>query len=343
MKLVSIILPLYKSEEFIAETVRTVLAQTYPHFELIVIDDGSPDNSAEVVRGFGDERIRIFERANSGACRSRNFGIAQARGDFIAFIDHDDHWDPRKLEKHVEHLERSPEVGLSYGPSQFMDKDGNALGLYQVPKLTDITARYQLVRNPIGNGSVPLIRRELFEETCFTVERDGRKEVMYFDDECVGWEDIELWFRMIYKTQWKFEGIPDCLTLYRLVPDGISGMAEKKQRACEKGIVRVRRYASQFMDWHGDAAAAYHMRYLARRLIQSHDRKGAVSFIHRALARFPRLLIEDPRRTLITLLAAWVHWLVPAALFARIEAVGTRTLGRSQARRLHSSNTAAHE
>jgi glycosyltransferase involved in cell wall biosynthesis len=332
VKLVSVILPLYKSEAFIAATLGSVLAQTYRHLELVVVDDGSPDNSAQICRDIGDERIRIFSRPNTGACRSRNFGIGQARGDFIAFIDHDDLWLPTKLEKHVEHLARSPKVGVSYGPSEFMDQNGHPLGLYQTPKLTGIDARTVLCRNPIGNGSAPLIRREVFEETKFTVERDGRPEVMYFDDQSIGWEDVELWFRMIYTTQWEFEGIPECLTLYRLVPGGISGVAKRKQKAMEQGLARARRYADSFLQEHEAAAIAYHLRYLARRLVQSHDRRGAVSFIHRALRTYPGLITEDPLRTLATLVAAYAQFALPPALFGRVERIGRGLLGRSQSR-----------
>lgn len=331
MKLVSIIVPLYKSEALILETLQSVLAQTYTAFELLVIDDDSPDRSAEVVRQVGDPRIRLLSpRKHGGACRARNFGISQARGELVAFIDHDDKWLPGKLEKHVEHLSRSPEVGVSYGPSAFIDGAGKRLGLYQVPKLRGVGARDILCRNPLGNGSVPLLRRAVIEAVKFRAERDGRLEDMYFDDEAEGWEDVELWFRIAFKTDWRFEGIGQCLTLYRLAPSGISGDAEKKHAGFERGLERARRYAPHFIAEHEVAARAYHLRYLARRLVVARDGGAAVRFAHRALTSYPSLLAEDTARTIATLAAAYALRALPSTLYERVEALGKRTLGKHQ-------------
>ncbi len=328
--LVSIITPLYRSESFILETLQTILEQTYEDFEIIIVDDGSPDNSAEICSRIGDPRIRIFRRKNSGPCRSRNFGISQGRGEFIAFLDHDDHWLPEKLEKHVRHLNENPDVGYSFGPSQFMDADGNPLNLFQVPKLHDITPRDVICRNPAGNGSVPVIRRVLLDAVSFTAERDGEQEVMFFDDEAAGWEDTELWFRMIYQTDWKLEGISDCLTLYRLTPGGITSDAEKKQAAFERGLERARRYAPEFIRRNEAAARAYHLRTLARRMIQSHDAVGAVRYVNRTLRSYPGILLDDFRRTVVTLGAAYLQRCLPKALYRRIESAGLGLIGRSQ-------------
>lgn len=334
--LVSIIIPLYQSEAFILETLQTVFDQTYEDYEIIIIDDGSPDDSAEIVRRIGDPRIRIFQRENRGPCRSRNFGIGQGRGEFIAFLDHDDHWLPDKLAKHVAHLNDNPEVGYSFGPSQFMDLDGNRLNLFQVPKLGNITPRDVICRNPAGNGSVPVIRRALLDEVSFTVERDGEPELMFFDDEAAGWEDTELWFRMIYQTQWKLEGIPDCLTLYRLTPGGITSDAEKKQAAFERGLERARRYAPEFIRRNEGAARAYHLRTLARRMIQSHDAVGAVAYVNRTLRSYPGILIDDFRRTAVTIAAAYLQRLLPEAVYRRIENAGLGMIGKSHTQAISS-------
>ena len=334
MQTVSIILPLFKSERYIRATLESVLAQTYTDWELIIVDDGSPDDSGEICRSYGDPRITVHTRANTGPCRSRNFGIAQATGDFIGFIDHDDIWRPEKLEKHLDHLNRRPEVGVSYGPSEFIDVDGNSLGLFQVPKLTDIDAREILLRDPIGNGSVPIIRREVFEETKFELERDGKPEVMYFDDDAARWEDVELWVRMATQTTWLFEGIPDCLTLYRIVPDSIAGSPETKQQAFENGIERVRRYAPDLVEQHGAAARAYHLRYLSRRLIEAGNGKGAVSYMHRALKSFPGLFAEDGRRTVVTLGAAYALFILPGPVYRAMQNTAIGILGRLQKRQM---------
>lgn len=334
MQRVSIILPLYKSERYIRETVASVLAQTHPHWELIIVDDGSPDNSGEICRNLRDPRITVFTRENTGPCRSRNFGIAQATGDFVGFIDHDDIWLPEKLEKHLEHLNRRPDVGVSYGPSEFIDADGKSLGLFQVPKLTDIDVHEILCRNPIGNGSVPIIRRELLEATKFELERDSKPEVMYFDDDAARWEDVELWVRMATQTDWQFEGIPECLTLYRIIPDSIAGTPDTKQAALENGLERVRRYAPELVDKYGAAARAYHLRYLARRLIEAGNGSGAVSYINQALKCFPGLFLEDTRRTLITIGAAYALLVLPKSIYKPMQNTAVALLGWLQKRQV---------
>ena len=99
-KLVSVVIPTYNRGMLIERSVRSVLDQSYPNLELIVADDGSTDNTEAVVRGIGDERLRYIKiEKNGGACAARNRGIAAARGEFIAFQDSDDLWDPNKLEE----------------------------------------------------------------------------------------------------------------------------------------------------------------------------------------------------------------------------------------------------
>jgi glycosyltransferase involved in cell wall biosynthesis len=340
MKLVSIILPLYRSEKYVVETIHSVLAQTHSRLELLIVDDGSPDDSAALCERVGDPRIQVFRRPNRGSCRARNFGISRARGDFIAFIDHDDLWLPEKLERHVAHLERSPQVGISYGPSAFIDEQGRRMGLYQVPKLHDVDARDILCRNPIGNGSAPLIRREVFEAIWFTADRGDGPEDFYFDDQCMGWEDVECWFRMAVTTPWKLEGIPDCLTLYRVNPEGLSANVEKKQVSMERGLERARRYAPEVVARHEGAARAYHLRYLARRLVLNGDARGAVRLAHRAIACHPGILVEEPRRTLVTLAAAYAMRVLPGGAFRRLKSIAMARLGRSQARAVEE---AAHD
>ena len=332
--LVSVVIPLYESERFIEETLRSVLAQTHENLEVLVVDDGSPDASATICESLGDARIRVFRQDNRGSCRSRNLAISRASGDFVALLDHDDLWRPEKLERHLEHLQRSPDVGVSFGPSAFIDESGEPVGLFQVPRLERIDARTILCRNPIGNGSVPVIRREVFEAIRFRAERDGESETMFFDDECMGWEDVECWLRIALTTDWRFEGISDCLTLYRLSPTGFSGDPEWKQQCFERGLRKLATYAPDLVRRHGAAARAYHLRYLARRQIMSRNAGSAVRFAHRAVRSWPRLLLEEPRRTLTTLGAAYLQRLLPRTLYGGLESLAIGRAGRTQARRV---------
>lgn len=115
-EMVSIVLPTYNRAEQLKASVESVLNQTYPYFELIIVDDGSKDNTAEVVKGYRDERIRYCRlEENAGQASARNYGIEQAQYDYIAFEDSDDIWHPDKLEMQMQALLMAPkEVGFVY-------------------------------------------------------------------------------------------------------------------------------------------------------------------------------------------------------------------------------------
>jgi glycosyltransferase involved in cell wall biosynthesis len=132
MKKVSVIIPVYNVEKYISATVQSVLDQTYKNFELLIVDDGSPDRSIEICQQFDDPRIRIIRQPNRGVAAARNAGIRQAEGEYIALLDADDLWVPQKLEKHVEHLNSMPGVGVSFCRSAFIDPDDKPLGIYQI-------------------------------------------------------------------------------------------------------------------------------------------------------------------------------------------------------------------
>ena len=122
---VSVIIPTYNRAHLVGRAIRSVLNQTYQDFEIIVVDDGSTDNTEEVVKSFNDPRIRyIRHEENKGAAAARNTGIKAAKGKFIAFQDSDDEWLPKKLEKQMEAFDNaSPKVGVVY--TGFWSIEGN--------------------------------------------------------------------------------------------------------------------------------------------------------------------------------------------------------------------------
>ena len=115
---VSVIIPTYKHQDFVLATLDSVFAQTFTDYEVIVINDGSPDDTAEVLLPLAEAgRIRYIEQKNTGQSIARNRGIAEAQGEFIALLDDDDLWPPDKLEWQVEALRRQPDVALIAGPA----------------------------------------------------------------------------------------------------------------------------------------------------------------------------------------------------------------------------------
>lgn len=128
--LVSIIMPSWNTERFIAETIQSVIDQTYTNWELLIVDDCSSDNTDEVVSSFKDERIKYFHNEkNSGAALTRNKAMREAKGEWIAFLDSDDLWLPEKLEHQIAFMKRNG-YSLSFTEYEKIDEDSNPLNIY---------------------------------------------------------------------------------------------------------------------------------------------------------------------------------------------------------------------
>src|SRR6185437_7736239 len=132
--LVSIITPTYNQPLLLVEAIDSVAAQTYPHWEHIVVDDGSTDDTRTIVesamRRIGD-RLRYIYQANAGTAAARNTGIRRSNGELIALLDHDDRWLPQKLSRQVIMFEEDPDLGLAYGGIRFIElPEGRATGEY---------------------------------------------------------------------------------------------------------------------------------------------------------------------------------------------------------------------
>jgi hypothetical protein len=334
MKKASIIIPVYKAEKYIAATVKSVLKQTYKNFEILIIDDASPDKSIDICKQFTDSRIKILHQENRGLAGARNTGIRHAQGEYLAFIDADDLWLPEKLEKHVAHLDSSPKVGVSFSRSTFINDEGQPLGLYQMPQLKNITLPQVLCRNPISNGSAAVVRKEVFASIKFQDHLHGTIEDFYFDERFRQSEDIECWIRIAIQTDWQIEGIAEALTLYRVNSGGLSANVLQQLNSWEKVIEKTRSYAPEIIAQWETLARAYQLRYLSRRAVRLQDGAMAVKLINRALRTNWHILLKEPRRTLLTLAAAYFLWILPQSLYSQIEAVALKSTGATQRRRI---------
>ncbi|MEM9001896.1 MAG: glycosyltransferase family 2 protein [Cyanobacteria bacterium P01_F01_bin.86] len=330
MPKVSVIIPVYNVENYIAATLRSVFDQTFQDFEIIVVDDGSSDQSIQICHTFGDSRLQIIKQSNRGLAGARNTGIRHARGEYLAFLDSDDCWHPEKLTHHVHHLDHSPQVGVSFSRSSFIDGAGKPLGIYQMPKLTNITPGYLFCRNPISNGSNPVLRRVVFEEIKFQANLYGQVEDFFFDDSFRQSEDIECWLRIALKTQWQIEGIAESLTLYRVNSTGLSANLMKQYAAWERIVDITRTYAPEFLETWESLARAYQLRYLARRAVSQHDGKTARQLAHQAFKTDWRILRQEPRRSVITIGAAYLLTLLPQKLYQQLEQRMMSSTGKQQ-------------
>lgn len=162
--LVSVVCPIYNGEHFIKKTIDSVLKQTYPFFELIIIDDCSTDDTVKIIKKINDDRIKlIVNDTNSGAAFSRNKGIKSASGKYIAFLDGDDVWHSNKLEKQITFMEENNYL-FSYTDYELIDANDNSLGVYYIgPK--KVTFKMFLRIDYIGT-STAIYKRDIYPDLC---------------------------------------------------------------------------------------------------------------------------------------------------------------------------------
>jgi len=138
MPRVSVVIPVYNAERFVSETIESIISQTYSSWEVVAVDDGSKDRSLEILRGFErrmPEKIRVISQKNSGVSMARNAGIGVSRGEYIAFLDQDDLWMPKKLEKQVPLLDSNRELGLVYSDAYIVwEREGRTRTAFSILK-----------------------------------------------------------------------------------------------------------------------------------------------------------------------------------------------------------------
>lgn len=184
--LVSIIIPCYNSENYIEETIRSVLDQTYKNFELIIADDGSTDRSAEIINSFQDERIKYLYQKNNGAPAAKNNAIRNAQGAYISFLDSDDLWESGKIEKQVSIIDRFDAVFCDY---KIIDENGKLTDQQTMPMVYDPEqAKDQILKGNIilGSSSSVIAHRKVIEN------------VGFFSENLTMGEDWDYWYRIIW-------------------------------------------------------------------------------------------------------------------------------------------------
>ena len=317
----TVVVPLYNTQRYIAETLDSILAQSFADFEVVVVNDASSDNGPAIVEGYmaRDARIRMVTQDNRGLAGARNSGIRHANGRYIALLDADDLWKPEKLALHKLHLDANPQIGVSFAPSLFIDENGGSLGLAQTPKLDDIDAEHVFCRNPVGNGSAAVLRRSALDEIAFNIDTPAGPRTCWFDETFRQSEDIELWTRIIATTDWQFGGIAEALTLYRVNSGGLSADVEKQFASWRRFRDKLARIAPALVASAGNRAEAYQCRYLARRAAISGSGATALSLMLAGLRSHPRMMVEEPARTILTLGFSTIALVTPAQLFESVK------------------------
>jgi glycosyltransferase involved in cell wall biosynthesis len=188
---VSVIIPVYNCEAFIAQAIESVMAQTYSSLEIIVIDDGSTDGTADIVRTYSAP-VRYVRQPHLGVAAARNRGIGTASGDFIAFLDADDVWLPEKLELQMEYFSKHDECGLIYTDMGTFDESG----------IVHASVKSWLKMSPPSGR----IFKQLFVETLFAADSVVFRKACLartgpFDESLLVGEDYDMWLRIAWHFQ----------------------------------------------------------------------------------------------------------------------------------------------
>ena len=206
--LVSVIMAAYNAEKTIEQSINSVLNQTYPAVELLVVDDYSQDRTVKLVENImaRDNRVRlIYNKENSGVSYTRKHGLEEAKGAWIAILDSDDIWAPEKLEKQII-LQKKMNADLLFTGSAFMDSDGQPIDWYLHAR-SEVTYRHLLKQNVLSNSS-SLVRKELYEK--YYAVGDGMHE------------DFAVWLGILKEGK-KAYGVDEPLLTYRIAKSSKSG------------------------------------------------------------------------------------------------------------------------
>lgn len=206
--LVSIIMAAYNAEKTIGQAIESVLNQTYPDFELLVVNDCSKDGTARLVESIAakDSRVRLISNEkNSGVSFTRKHGLEEAKGVWIAILDSDDAWAPEKLEKQIA-LQEKMDAELLFTGSAFMDVDGKPIDWYLAAP-TEVSYRQLLKQNVLSNSSV-LVRKDLYAK--YYAVGDGMHE------------DFAIWLSILKEGR-KAYGVDEPLLIYRIAKSSKSG------------------------------------------------------------------------------------------------------------------------
>lgn len=278
MPQVSIIIPAYNSMNYLPETIESVFHQTFDDLEVIIVNDGSTDETEQWVSQIADQRVKLISQENRGNSEARNTGIRNARGQFLAFLDADDLWDPTKLEKQVRVLENNPEVGLVYTWVAYTNERGQPTGKVPKHQAEGDVWKKLIEKNLLECGSVPMVRSRCFD-SCGVFDPNLGSFL----------EDWDMWLRIA--SQYPFQVIQEPLVYYR--QHSLSG--SKNWEAMEKSFRLVIEKAFTFarpelLDLKEQRYGSFKLD-LAWKCLQSRDRdyKQATYFRHQALLHSPQL------------------------------------------------------
>jgi glycosyltransferase involved in cell wall biosynthesis len=281
-KLISLIIPSYNRADFIAIAVKSALAQTYPNFEIIVVDDGSTDNTEEVVAALKHPKLFYYKKANEERAAARNFGIKKAKGDYITFLDSDDFLLPHHFQSAIAFIEKNEEPPLFYQLNNFVDETGKVLSQ----------------TGPIkGSLNIQLIVDGNFL-SCIGVfiKSDIAKAFPFNEDRALsGTEDHELWCRLAARYEIGYNNV---VTSSMVQHDNRSVMHVDEEKLITRLLLFIKYVSAdeafiKKYKWLMPAMKAQALSYLSLHFAITHKHfKPAFLYLRKALAIYPAFISQ---------------------------------------------------
>ncbi|MBW4647114.1 MAG: glycosyltransferase [Kastovskya adunca ATA6-11-RM4] len=280
MPTISIILPVHNAASTLLETVRSVQRQTFSDFEIVAVNNGSTDHSKEILNNIADQRLRVLTCDTISPSSARNYGLARATGEFIAFLDGDDLWTPDKLETQLAALRRHPEAGAAYSWVRFVDAKGKLLYQQQPVIFEGNVYPQMLQKNFLACGSVPLIRRPVIES------------VGEFNTSLGSSEDWDYWLRIA--ARWSFVNVPKYQTDYRQSLSSATSKVAKREKYNLIIIERAFQAAGAELQYLKNRSLAENYLYLSELYLRHNPNSGGVKLasqkIRLAIQLNPKIL-----------------------------------------------------
>lgn len=216
--IVTVLLPVYNAEKYLAEAVTSILQQSYTDFEFLIINDGSTDSSPEILREFQarDPRIKLINNTNQGLIKTLNQGLSIAQGEFIARMDADDIAMPHRLQRQVEIMQADPELAVLGSNIEIIDARGQKIRIGKYPRSHKAMQKFITVGSPFAHPAV-MLRRSLV-----TTVGGYREKYTHA-------EDYDLWLRL-YEQGYRLDNLPEVLLRYRQHDSSISRKHAEQQR-----------------------------------------------------------------------------------------------------------------
>jgi glycosyltransferase involved in cell wall biosynthesis len=290
-KLVSVIIPAYNQSDYLGVTIQSVLDQTYQDIEILVIDDGSTDDTRKVANRFSDQRIKYIYQANKGLSGARNTGIRNSVGEYLTFLDSDDLFLPDKVNFLASFLNSQPEIGFVAGQAIPIDEHGQRIGnIIDTPIPKDSSKL--LLGNPLHVGSVML--RRSWQET-----------VGYFDETLRSYEDWDMWLRLAI-SGCTMGWVAQPVSMYRFHPEQMVRNSAQMTTATFAVLEKTFRNQDLPQNWHelrDEAYSSAHLRAAMQAYYHGDYESGKVH-LSDAAALYPDL-VADNAKLLAARLAAY--------------------------------------